>query len=427
MMRGRDLICVSSLDWDAHWGCVHQIMSRLAQANRILYVEEPVTMLAPLRVRRHWLRWRAAVPAVRRASAGVWILTPPPLLPFGNVRPWVNKLNQRVLGFYIRWASRRLGFTDPMLWTYLPTSIDLLDRVASSAVVYHCVDEHSAFPGFVSREVVKGYDDALTARADLVITTAANLRDSRAHLNPRVHHVPNAADAAHFGAARDPALPLPADVASLPTPRIGVVGIHDERLDVAAIEAIARHDPDWTVLVVGPLRPGDVDEARLRACPNVHVLGARLMSELPAYLKAMDVALIPYKLDELTRNIFPLKIYEYLAAGLPVVSAALPELAGIGNDVLFAKTPAEYPALVVQALAEDSAARRAARVAFAARNTWDDRVEAISHLVEGMLSERASAAAPAAEGRAVEGSAGAPPAPPVAEPPADHPSDEDGA
>ena len=391
MMRGHDIICASSLDWDAHWGSKHQIMSRLAKSNRVLYVEEPVTMLAPFRVRRRWSRWRAVFPTLRRVSAAMWVLTPPPLLPFGNMRPQINRINQRVMAQYIRWASRRLGFKDPQLWAYLPTSIDLLDHIDTSAVIYHCVDEHSAFPGFVSPEVVKGYDDALTARADLVVTTAANLRASRIHLNPRIYHVANAADADLFGAALDPALPLPDDVAALPAPRIGVVGVHDERLDVAAIEAIARHDPRWTVLVIGPIRHGDVDMDHLRSLPNVHVLGGRPVTMLPAYLKAMDVALIPYKLNELTRNIFPLKLYEYLAAGVPVVSAALPELAEMSDVILFAKTSEEYPALVAQALAEDSPAKRAARVNLAAHNTWDDRVEVISDLVERMLAEREQA------------------------------------
>ena len=189
------------------------------------------------------------------------------------------------------------------------------------------MDEHSAFPGFVDPEVVRAYDDDLTRRADLVITTAENLRASRAVLNPHTYHVANAADVAHFGRALDPTLPLPADIAAIPQPRIGVIGVHDERLDVEAIEAIALADPAWQVVLVGPVREGDVDEARLRALPNVHLLGDKPLAELPAYLKALDVALIPYKLNELTRNIFPLKLFEYLAGGVPVVSAALPELA----------------------------------------------------------------------------------------------------
>ncbi len=388
MLRGHDIVCVSSLDWDAHWTSKQQIMSRLARTNRVLYIEEPVTMLAPFRVRERWSRWGSVVPRLRRVSSGMWVLTPPPLLPFGNLQPWLNRANQRALGWYIGWAVHRLGFRDPLFWTYLPTSVHLLSRFPASPVVYHCVDEHSAFPGFVSPDVVRAYDDELTARADLVITTAANLRASRLHLNGCTHHVPNAADVDHFGAALDPALAIPADAAAIPSPRIGVIGVHDERLDEAAIEAIAAHDPSWNVLLVGPVRPGDVDEARLRRLPNVHFLGGRPLAELPAYLKALDVALIPYKLNELSRNIFPLKLFEYLAGGVPVVSAALPELAHMGEHILLARTPTEYPALVSRALAEDSPARRAERVALAAGNTWDDRVEEISSLVETTLSHR---------------------------------------
>ncbi len=395
MLRGRDIVCVSSLDWDAHWTSKQQIMHRLAAANRILYVEEPVTMLAPLKVPALWRRWRALVPRIRRAEPGLWTLTPPPLLPFGNVNPVVNRLNQWWLARYVRRATRRLGFRDYLLWTYLPTSVALVDRLEPVALVYHCVDEHSAFPGFVDPEVVRAYDDALTRRADLVITTAENLRASRAALNPHTYHVANAADVAHFGGALDPELPLPADIAAIPQPRIGVIGVHDERLDEAAIEAIALADPAWQVVLVGPVREGDVDEARLRALPNVHLLGGKGLAELPAYLKALDVALIPYKLNELSRNIFPLKLFEYLAGGVPVVSAALPELAPYAGMVALAARPQDYPMLVSRALAElvgpDAAAARDERTQLAADNTWDHRVEAISDLVEDMLERRSSA------------------------------------
>ncbi|GAB4268110.1 MAG: hypothetical protein Kow00122_21510 [Thermoleophilia bacterium] len=385
MLRECDIICISSLDWHAHWTSKQQIMHRLGAANRILYVEEPVTMLAPVRVPVHWRRWAAVYPRVRGVEPGVWTLRLPPLLPFGNVRRGVNRLNQRVVAAYVRWAAHHLRFRDPLLWTYLPTTADLLDHLRAAAVVYHCVDEHSAFPGFVAPAVVRAYDEALTRRADLVITTAANLRATRLPLNPHTYHVANAADVDHFKRALDPHLPLPADVAAIPRPRIGVIGVHDERLDVAAIEAVARADPAWQVVLVGPVRPGDVDESRLRAMPNVHLLGGKPLAELPGYLKALDVALIPYVLNELSRNIFPLKLFEYLAGGVPVVAAALPELAPYAEIVALAAAPREYPGLVRQALAEDDPGRRAARVALAERNTWDGRVEEISALVEAML------------------------------------------
>lgn len=399
VLRGRDIVCVSSLDWDAHWTSKQQIMHRLAATNRILYVEEPVTMLAPLKVPALWWRWAALVPRIRRAEPGLWTLRPPPLLPFGNVRPVVNRLNQWWLAHYVRWAARRLGFSDYLLWTYLPTSVALVDRLEPVALVYHCVDEHSAFPGFVDPAVVRAYDDALTRSADLVITTAENLRLSRAELNPHTYHVANAADVAHFGRALDPALTLPDDIAAIPQPRIGVIGVHDERLDEAAIVAIAQADPAWHVVLVGPVREGDVDEARLRALPNVHLLGGKTLAELPAYLKALDVALIPYKLNELSRNIFPLKLFEYLAGGVPVVSAALPELASYAGMVALAASPQDYPVLVSRALADlagpGAEAARDERTQLAALNTWDGRVEVISGLIEDMIERRSASMQPA--------------------------------
>jgi glycosyltransferase involved in cell wall biosynthesis len=169
---------------------------------------------------------------------------------------------------------------------------------------------------------------------------------------------------------------------------VGVVGVHDERLDVAALETIARGDPSWQVVLVGPIQPGDVDEERLRALPNIHLLGGKSVSQLPGYLKGLDVALIPYRLNELSRNIFPLKLFEYLAAGLPVVSSALPELEPYRGTIGLATSGEEYVGLVREALRDDSEEARRSRIALAEKNTWEDRVEEISRLVEVTLGER---------------------------------------
>jgi len=407
MLRGKDIVCISSLDWGAMWTSKQQIMHRLAQTNRVLYVEEPVTMLAPLKVPARWRRWSAVAPQLNRVDAGLWTLTPPPLLPFGNMRPGVNRANQALLARYIRWAMARLLFDEEYIfWTYLPNSLALLDRLSAaspagegdqiaaagdggrrpSLVVYHCVDEHSAFPGFVSPEVVKRYDDELTRRAGLVITTSENLRLSREALNPQTHTVLNAADVEIFNRALDPDLPLPADLAAIPPPRLGVVGLHDSRLDVDALEALAQADPAWQIVLIGPVKPGQVNEARLRRHPNIHLLSEKPRAELPGYLKGLAVALVPYRANELTRNIFPLKLFEYLAAGLPVVVGGLPELRRFAGTIGVAGGPEDYPGLVRLAIAEDREEHRAARVALAAENTWDHRVAQISALVEEALT-----------------------------------------
>lgn len=402
MLRGKDIVCISSLDWSAMWTSKQQIMHRLAQTNRILYVEEPVTMLAPFKVPGRWRRWGAVAPRLARVDAGLWTLTPPPTLPFGNMRPGINRANQTVLAQYIRWAMERLYFDEEYIfWTYLPTSVGLLDRLgasvagartravdgrAPSLVVYHCVDEHSAFPGFVAPAVVKQYDDELTRRADLVITTSENLRRTRRDLNPHTYTVVNAADVEIFNRALDPELSVPADLSAIPGPRLGVVGLHDSRLDVDALEALAQADAFWQIVLIGPVKSGQVDEARFRRYPNIHLLGEKSRAELPGYLKGLSVALIPYTANELTRNIFPLKLFEYLAAGLPVVVGGLPELRRFEGIIGVADGPQDYPALVRRAIAEDGAEKRAARVALAAENTWDHRANEISTLVEEALT-----------------------------------------
>ncbi len=408
MLRGKDIVCVSSLDWDVMWTSKQQIMHRLAQTNRVLYVEEPVTMLAPLRVPSRWRRWSAVIPSLERVDAGLWRLTPPPTLPFGNMRPGFNRVNQRVLARYIHWATERLWFDEEyLLWTYLPTSVALLDELVArpterlhrssgsrarrpALVIYHCVDEHSAFPGFITPEVVKSYDDELTRRADLVITTSENLRLSRQALNPQTYTILNAADVEIFNQALDPALPIPVDLAAIPAPRLGVVGLHDSRLDVEALEALAEADRTWHLVLIGPVKVGQVDEPRLRRHPNIHLLGEKPRVQLPGYLKGLAVALVPYKSNELTRNIFPLKLFEYLAAGLPVVVGGLPELRHLAGTIGVADGPQDYPGLVRRAIAEDAPERRAERVALAADNTWDHRVEQISGLVEETLIRRSS-------------------------------------
>jgi glycosyltransferase involved in cell wall biosynthesis len=397
MIQGKDIVCISSLDWDAHWGSVHQVIHRFASSNRVLYVDEPVTMLTPFVVSARWKRWKAVIPNLRQVDDNMWALASPPLLPFRNRQSGVNRVNQAILARYVRWAMKKLSFTeDHILWTYLPATVALLDSLYPAGsgkepalTLYHCVDEHSAFPGyFMSAALVRSFDDELTRRADLVITTSENLRKSREAINPHTHTVLNAADIELFSKALEPQRSVPADLAEIPTPRLGVVGVHDYRLDVEAIEALTRADPNWHVALIGPLKLHSADAAKLRRLPNVHILGDKPREELPSYLKGLSVALIPYRVCELTRNIFPLKLFEYMAAGLPVVVGGLPELSRYSDVIGLAERVEDYAGLVRAALAEDSPQKRAARVALAAENSWENRVAEISVLVESALAAK---------------------------------------
>jgi glycosyltransferase involved in cell wall biosynthesis len=187
------------------------------------------------------------------------------------------------------------------------------------------------------------------------------------------------ADTELFAAALAPGEPDPA-VAALPAPRIVFTGaIVSIKLDFPLIAELARLRPSWSFALVGPVGPGDprTDVSQLAAEPNVHLLGARAYRDLPAVLRAADAGLIPYAANQLTASIFPMKVYEYLAAGLPVVATPLPALAGVA-DVATAPDAAGLAALLDDALAGDSPEARADRSARAAAHSWERRLDEIA-------------------------------------------------
>jgi len=170
------------------------------------------------------------------------------------------------------------------------------------------------------------------------------------------------------------------------------------KLDLELLVALARANPRWSFALVGPIGPGDprTDVSTLAREPNVHLLGRRSYEELPSVLRAADVGLIPYARNELTDSVFPMKVYEYLAAGLAVVATPLPSLAEI-QEVVTAPDARGVAALLQDALTHDSPERRAERSRAAAAHSWERRLEEIAEAVAAAQAARARRSAGAAQ------------------------------
>jgi glycosyltransferase involved in cell wall biosynthesis len=384
-LRGRDIVCVGFADWDAElWTNQHHLMSRLAGENRVLFIESlglRTPQLAGRDLARIARRLRRGLQAPRPID-GLHVLSPL-VLPLHHNR-LARAINRRLLPALVRRAARRLGLHRPILWAYVPQAEVLIDALDPSLVIYHCVDDISAHER-IDTLSFRAAEERFAARGDLVLASAPALAERMRALSPNVLFAPNVADTELFSTALSPG-PVDPGMADLQSPRIVFTGaIVTTKLDLPLLVELARLEPSWSFALVGPVGPGDphADVSALEREPNIHLLGARAYEELPAVLRAADAGLIPYARNELTESIFPMKVYEYLAAGLPVVATPLPALAGVGS-VATAPDADGIARLLEHALAEDSPALRAERSREASSHSWKRRLQEIAEAIDAL-------------------------------------------
>jgi glycosyltransferase involved in cell wall biosynthesis len=386
------IVCFSSQDWHTLLPTNRQqIMSRAARrGHRVLFVET-----GRFAGRHLWRavrsRSRAAAQRLVRGedvAAGVRVCKLLNVLPFGQRYALVNSLNWRIGGFLARREARRLP--EPRVaWIYDPRGAEAVGTFGEAFAVYDCVDDYAEQAAYSarSRELVRAADRTAGVRARLVFATTRSLFERHASQNARTYLVPNVGDFEHFAAAADRRFAEP-ELLELQRPVLGFAGnLVVSKLDFELLAELARTFAPGTLLLVGPVeRQARESLARLDSLANVRWVGPRSYTELPRAVAAFDVALIPYLENEYTRSCFPLKLYEYLAAGKQVVATGLPELVGLEPHVVVAWDGDAAVRAIGSALAR-GAAGRAERQALAARNTWDTRTSRLLDLVESELGE----------------------------------------
>jgi glycosyltransferase involved in cell wall biosynthesis len=379
------VVFVATADFNAPlWTNKQHLATRLAEELPVLYVES-------LGLRHPRLTRRDAVRVMRRvrrvtsrgaltAKEGLSIASPL-VLPYHESRT-VRRVNRMLLGRQLHKRIERLP-RPRLLWTYSPVVIDELDLGSFDTIVYHAVDDLATVPGMPA-EAIDRLERRLAARADAVFASAERLVTKLSPYNASAHLVGQAADVEHFRQALAISR-MPEDVADMPRPLAIFVGaLSDYKIDWELLGAVARSLPDWGFVIVGPLGDETVMEGWkvLDGLPNCRLLGHRPYDELPAYLAAADVGLIPYRLSEHTAAVWPLKVVEYLAAGLSVVATPLDTLRRRDLPVEFAADPEAF-ANAVRSIDRTAAARRARSVCVNGRS-WDALLDRIfAQLVGG--------------------------------------------
>lgn len=223
----------------------------------------------------------------------------------------------------VKQLVEREGLEDYVLWFYSPMALPLGDELEPRAVIYDCMDELASFLN--APAALKSREVELLKRADIVFTGGPSLYRAKKDKHPNVHCFSSSVDVGHFSAAAEAT--EPDDQRELPHPRLGYVGVIDERLDLPLLDAVSQARPDWHFVMVGPVVK--IDPATLPVRPNIHYLSARKYAELPAYLSGWDACLMPFARNEATKHISPTKVLEYMAADRPIVSTSIAEVADI--------------------------------------------------------------------------------------------------
>lgn len=322
-LKNRDMLCFSH-DWSGDPLSKTHLMRLLARENRILWVNS-VGYRAPSLTghdaKRLFSKVAAMAKPVRQVEKNIWVLNPIAVPFYGRFGVAVNRLAFRN---HIRHVMRKLEFRSPVNWVFNPAAATVAGYLGEDTVIYYCVDEYTTFSG-VDRSRLIQLEKALLERADLVIVSSDRLFQAKQAAARECVLVRHGVDYRHFRRALDETTIVPGDIAAIRHPIVGYFGlIAEDWVDVPLLAHIAERMPEVSVVLLGKVT---MDVSPLRRYSNVHLLGRKAYSDLPAYCKAFDVGIVPFPISEVTLNANPLKAREYLAAGLPVVSTAVPEVA----------------------------------------------------------------------------------------------------
>jgi UDP-galactopyranose mutase len=368
VLNNQAIVTFSHLRWEFVYQRPQHLLSRLAARRPVIFIEEsvPTTDGEPT--------WEYSTPAPGITVCRLHTAAP------------TSGFHDSDLPVFIPMLHRLLEeerCDNYLAWLYTPMALPLAQALSPALVVYDCMDELSVFLN-APRDLLDR-EAALLGWADLVFTGGPSLYRSKRDRHPSVHCFPSSVDAAHFRQAHH--LPDADDQAALPHPRLGFYGVIDERLDTQLLGALAEAHPEWQIVIVGPVVK--IDPAVLPRHSNIHYLGPRAYSQLPAYLAGWDVCLLPFARNEATRFISPTKTLEYMAAERPIVSTPITDVAGpYGGIVYLGDTAETFVAACERALAA-GAGERAERVArmrdVLSRTSWDATARVMEGLIDAAL------------------------------------------
>lgn len=360
-----NIIVFSHLRWDFVTQRPQHIITRLAETANVFFVEEPI--------------------GYEPSEEGTANLIP--------VHDRITVLQPKIDPAYLLDSLEFLLLQNgsfsppPILWFYSAAFHEMTERLPHSLIVYDCMDELSAFKG--ASPLLVAQEKALLQKADLVFTGGKSLYEAKKQWSDRVYCYPSSVDQAHFEKALDDATVVPDDIKEITKPIVGYYGVIDERIDYTLLEEVARLNPDVSFVMIGPVVK--VEAADLPRAANLHYLGGKSYSELPGYLKAFHIAMMPFALNESTRFISPTKTLEYIAANKPVISTPVHDVVRDYANVLPIVGEASAFSVAVRVLLQEEEGPKTLRKSqyeeILAAVSWDKTVASMQQNIREALQD----------------------------------------
>lgn len=365
------IVCLSSTHWHFLWQRPQQIMTRLSYDYNILFVDPPSPLQnEPVRSDNHYNYLTRQLISI---NSGLKVLSP---WETGNGGLYSFKVLEQIKKAlaHLRWVH------PPLLWIYNLPGVSLIGQFGELGVLYDCVDSFDSFSW--AHPDTKRWEGELLGKADVVLASARTLFEEKRQQNPETYLLLNAADFAHFSKAEHFGTNDPPDLKPIGHPRLGFTGAAYEWLDFELLKNLAAAHPTWNLVMIGPQQHG----LSLPQQKNLHWLGPRDYKALPWYIHGLDLMMIPFIRNRTTEHANPIKLWEYLAAGKPVVSAHLPEVPEIKGVVWQGETFEDFEASCVAILKRIAITEKKNEIvsrarAVAQRNSWDERCQTIRKIL----------------------------------------------
>lgn len=384
VLRGRDILCFSH-DWTGDPLSKTHLMRVLSRENRILWINAIANRMPTTSskdVSRIFKKLKNFTEPIREIEPNIFVLNPLAIPAYGTRA--VRKFNEKFLLGQVKRAMRKLSFKDPINMVFNPAAGLLAGKLGESELVYYCVDEYTAFTG--AAKGLREIEEDLFQRADFVIVSAEKLFESKKDFNANTFIIRHGTDWKHFRKALDDETKVPEEIANLPKPVIGFHGLLADWVDFELIKKVATHFDKGSVVLIGKIAVDAEQKVKiLNGISNVHFLGRKPYADLPAYCKGFGVALNPFAINELTLAANPLKVREYLAAGLETVSTDIPEVR-ILQHCRVGKTHEDFISQIEDALKNPKP--RAEISDSVAHESWEAKVEELRAVMQQVKSEK---------------------------------------